>query len=137
MPPRMWSPLAHRGPSGESDYWKELLHDHEPRPVRAVLSARRRNQACRRRHPLAAGLRMTATAPEDLFDLVVVGGGVMGLFTAYHASGAGARVAVLEAGRIGDPGTASYGRTRSYRRDYLDPRYVRLADEAMRLWEEF
>ncbi|MGH8860151.1 MAG: NAD(P)/FAD-dependent oxidoreductase [Jatrophihabitantaceae bacterium] len=70
-------------------------------------------------------------------DLVIVGGGVMGLFTAYHASGAGARVAVLEAGRIGDPRTASYGRTRSYRRDYLDARYVRLADEAMRLWDGF
>ena len=80
---------------------------------------------------------MTAFASDDILDLAVIGGGVMGLFTAYHASGAGARVAVLEAGRIGDPGTASYGRTRSYRRDYLDPRYVRLADEAMRLWSEF
>src|SRR3954454_15965242 len=80
---------------------------------------------------------MTAPAPEDGLDLLVVGGGVMGLFTAYHASGAGARVAVLEAGRIGDPRTASYGLTRSYRRDYLDPRYVRLADEAMRLWDAF
>jgi len=80
---------------------------------------------------------MTAFASDDILDLAVIGGGVMGLFTAYHASGAGARVAVLEAGRIGDPGTASYGRTRSYRRDYLEPRYVRLADEAMRLWSEF
>jgi glycine/D-amino acid oxidase-like deaminating enzyme len=80
---------------------------------------------------------MTAFASDDVLDLAVIGGGVMGLFTAYHASGAGARVAVLEAGRIGDPGTASYGRTRSYRRDYLEPRYVRLADEAMRLWSEF
>jgi glycine/D-amino acid oxidase-like deaminating enzyme len=80
---------------------------------------------------------MTAFASDDVLDLAVIGGGVMGLFTAYHASGAGTRVAVLEAGRIGDPGTASYGRTRSYRRDYLEPRYVRLADEAMRLWSEF
>ncbi len=80
---------------------------------------------------------MTASAHDGVLDLVVIGGGVMGLFTAYHASGAGARVAVLEAGRIGDPRTASYGRTRSYRRDYLDPRYVRLADEAIRLWNEF
>jgi sarcosine oxidase len=80
---------------------------------------------------------MTAVAPDAASDLVVVGGGVMGLFTAYHASGAGARVTVLEAGRIGDPRTASYGRTRSYRRDYLDPHYVRLADEALRLWNEF
>jgi glycine/D-amino acid oxidase-like deaminating enzyme len=70
-------------------------------------------------------------------DLVVIGGGVMGLFTAYHASQRVDRVVVLERGRIGDPMTASFGRTRSYRSDYLDPGYVRLAREALRLWEEF
>jgi glycine/D-amino acid oxidase-like deaminating enzyme len=70
-------------------------------------------------------------------DLVIVGGGVMGLFTAYHASERVDRVVVLERGRIGDPTTASFGRTRSYRSDYLDPSYARLAREALRLWEEF
>lgn len=70
-------------------------------------------------------------------DLVVIGGGVMGLFTAYHASARVDRVVVLERGRIGDPMTASFGRTRSYRSDYLDPDYARLAREALRLWEEF
>ncbi|GAB2477982.1 N-methyl-L-tryptophan oxidase family protein [Jatrophihabitans fulvus] len=71
------------------------------------------------------------------YDLVVVGGGVMGLFTAYHASADGRRVAVLERGTIGDPMTASFGRTRSYRVDYLDPLYVRLAGEAVTLWDAF
>jgi glycine/D-amino acid oxidase-like deaminating enzyme len=80
---------------------------------------------------------MTAAALADDSDLVVIGGGVMGLFTAYHAAREGARVTVLERGRTGDPRTASYGRTRSYRRDYLDAGYVRLADEAIRLWNEF
>src|SRR2546423_13227664 len=61
----------------------------------------------------------------------------MGLFTAYHASERLARVVVLERGRIGDPMTASYGRTRSFRNDYLDPVYARLAHEAFRLWGEF
>ena len=70
-------------------------------------------------------------------DLVIVGGGVMGLFTAYYASELGRRVSVLERGRVGDPATASYGRTRSYRNDYLDPTYVRLAREAIRLWDAF
>jgi glycine/D-amino acid oxidase-like deaminating enzyme len=70
-------------------------------------------------------------------DLVVVGGGVMGLFTAYHAANLGQRVVVLERGRVGDPKTASYGRTRTYRNDYLDPAYVRLAREAIRLWDAF
>src|SRR2546423_13467838 len=61
----------------------------------------------------------------------------MGLFTAYHASERLARVVVLERGRIGDPATASYGRTRSFRNDYLDVAYGRLAHEAFRLWGEF
>ena len=74
---------------------------------------------------------------SDVFDLVVIGGGVMGMFTAYTAAQNGSRVAVLERGRLGDPATASYGRTRSYRRDYLDATYARLADEAVRLWDQF
>ena len=70
-------------------------------------------------------------------DLLVIGGGVMGRFTAYHASERQARVVVLEQGRIGDPATASYGRTRSFRNDYLDATYARLAHEAFRLWGDF
>jgi glycine/D-amino acid oxidase-like deaminating enzyme len=78
-----------------------------------------------------------AGPPSELFDLVVIGGGVMGMFTAWTAAQHGSRVVVLERGRVGDPATASYGRTRSYRRDYLDAGYARLADEAVRLWGEF
>jgi glycine/D-amino acid oxidase-like deaminating enzyme len=74
---------------------------------------------------------------DDTADLLVVGGGVMGLFTAYHASQRFQRVVVLERGRIGDPLTASYGRTRSFRNDYLEAGYTRLAHEAFRQWGEF
>jgi len=70
-------------------------------------------------------------------DLVVIGGGVMGLFTAYHAAGRAERVVVLERGRVGDPLTASYGRTRSFRNDYLDEGYARLAHEAFGGWQAF
>jgi sarcosine oxidase len=70
-------------------------------------------------------------------DLLVIGGGVMGRFTAYEAAARGARVVVLERGRVGDPMTASYGKTRSFRNDYLDAGYARLAHEAFRLWGEF
>lgn len=70
-------------------------------------------------------------------NLVIVGGGVMGLFTAYHAADRFGNIVILERGRVGDPMTASFGRTRSYRCDYLDPTYARLAREAQRLWGEF
>jgi glycine/D-amino acid oxidase-like deaminating enzyme len=73
----------------------------------------------------------------EISDLLVIGGGVMGLFTAYHAAERSARVVVLERGRIGDPMTASYGRTRSFRNDYLDATYARLAHEAFHLWRDF
>jgi glycine/D-amino acid oxidase-like deaminating enzyme len=79
---------------------------------------------------------LTRRRSGAMVDLVVVGGGVMGLFTAYHASERSARVVVLERGRVGDPMTASFGRTRSFRNDYLDPAYARLAHEAHRLWGE-
>jgi len=84
----------------------------------------------------------TATIPlsaetDNVSDLLIIGGGVMGLFTAYHAAERSARVVVLERGRVGDPMTASYGRTRSFRSDYLDGTYARLAHEAIRLWGDF
>src|ERR1044072_9895870 len=72
-----------------------------------------------------------------LNNLVVIGGGVMGLFTAYVAAQRSERVVVLERGRIGAPMTASYGRTRSFRNDYLDYTYARFAHEAFRLWGDF
>jgi len=75
------------------------------------------------------------TAPVN--DLLIIGGGVMGRFTAHYAAERSARVVVLERGRIGDPTTASYGRTRSFRNDYLDATYARLAHEAFDLWGDF
>jgi glycine/D-amino acid oxidase-like deaminating enzyme len=67
-------------------------------------------------------------------DLVIVGGGIMGLFTAYYASRAGSTVTILERSRIGDPQTASFCLTRSIRNDYLDPLYARLAYASRQLW---
>jgi glycine/D-amino acid oxidase-like deaminating enzyme len=66
--------------------------------------------------------------------LAVIGGGVMGLMTAYYAAPLAAELTVLEKARVGDPGTASFGLTRSVRNDYLDPVYARLAYEARQLW---
>src|SRR3954454_2412042 len=74
---------------------------------------------------------------DAVSDLLIMGGGVMGLFTAYYAAERSARVVVLERGRIGDPLTASYSRTRSFRNDYLDAAYARLAHEAFDLWADF
>jgi sarcosine oxidase len=68
--------------------------------------------------------------------LTIVGGGVMGLMTAYYAAPLMSSVTVLERSRVGDPATASFGLTRSVRNDYRDPEYARLAYAARGLWLE-
>ena len=76
---------------------------------------------------------MTATHGRRL---TIIGGGVMGLMTAYYAAPLADSVTVLDRSRVGDPGTASFALTRSVRHDYLDPVYARLAVEARGLWED-
>lgn len=75
---------------------------------------------------------------ENIQDLVIIGGGVMGLFTAYYASYFTNRITILEKATIGieNKKAASFSYTRSIRNDYLDPFYARLAYEARRLWVE-
>ncbi|MDQ6712704.1 MAG: FAD-dependent oxidoreductase, partial [Candidatus Dormibacteraeota bacterium] len=74
---------------------------------------------------------------ETVYDLAIIGAGVMGLFTADFARRRGARVLVLDEWRLGDPRAASFSLTRSIRNDYLDPAYARLAHAARQLWLDF
>ena len=74
---------------------------------------------------------------ETVYDLAIIGAGVMGLFTADFACRRGARVLLLDEWRLGDPRAASFSLTRSIRNDYLDPAYARLAFEARQLWLDF
>ena len=74
---------------------------------------------------------------DEIQDLTIIGGGVMGLFTAYYASSFVPRVTILEKSFVGDKRTASFSYTRSIRNDYLDTHYARLAYEARKLWLEF
>lgn len=71
---------------------------------------------------------------DEIVDLAIIGGGVMGLSTAYAASRFTSKIVILEKSTIGDPKTASFGYTRSIRNDYLDPFYAQLAYEARRSW---
>ncbi len=73
---------------------------------------------------------------DAIQDLVIAGGGVMGLMTAYAAAPFTSKITLIEKSRIGDKRTASFGYTRSIRNDYLDPFYAKLAYEARRLWLE-
>lgn len=67
-------------------------------------------------------------------DLAVIGGGLIGLATAFEAAEAGLRVTVLEAGRIGrGASAASAGGVRSLNRD---PAEIPLARAALPLWRD-
>src|SRR5260370_37182577 len=73
---------------------------------------------------------------QELQDLTIVGGGIMGLFTAYYASSFSNKITILEKSVAGERNkeAASFSLTRSIRSDYLDPFYARLAYEARTLW---
>src|SRR6266700_3037038 len=73
---------------------------------------------------------------QKVQHLVVIGGGVMGLSTAYYASHFTQKITILEKATIGveNKKAASFSYTRSIRNDYLDPFYARLAYEGRRLW---
>jgi glycine/D-amino acid oxidase-like deaminating enzyme len=75
---------------------------------------------------------------EDVQDLTILGGGIMGLCTAYYASTLAAKVTLLEKASIGigNRSAASFSYTRSIRNDYLDPFFAQLAYHARTLWVE-
>jgi glycine/D-amino acid oxidase-like deaminating enzyme len=74
--------------------------------------------------------------PEEIQNLTIIGGGIMGLCTAYYASECVQNITILEKATIGaeNKAAASFSYTRSIRNDYLDPLYARLAYEARKLW---
>ena len=76
---------------------------------------------------------------ETIQDLTIIGGGVMGLFTAYYASEFVPHITILEKATVSGDNkkAASFSYTRSIRNDYLDPLYAQLAYEARRLWLDF
>lgn len=76
-----------------------------------------------------------AGAEKLTCDVLVIGGGIVGLFAALEVAQSGASCVVLERSSIGDPRTASYGITRSIREDYLDTLYASLAGRARLLWD--
>jgi sarcosine oxidase len=70
------------------------------------------------------------------WDLIVVGGGAMGLATAWQAARTGREVLVLEQFDVGHDKGSSHGAGRIFRLAYADPSYVALAHRAQVLWHE-
>jgi glycine/D-amino acid oxidase-like deaminating enzyme len=68
-------------------------------------------------------------------DVVVIGGGVIGVFTAYYLARRGLSVAVIEKGRISaEQSSRNWGWCRQQNRD---ARELTMATKALELWEQF
>lgn len=80
-----------------------------------------------------AGLDYAQPVPETA-DLVVIGGGVIGICTALYAARKGLRVTVLEKGRIaGEQSSRNWGWIRVQGRDVAE---IPVALESQRLWQD-
>lgn len=83
---------------------------------------------------LATPVAHAGPLPEAA-DLVVIGGGVAGVSAAYFAAQAGAKVVLLEKGRIaGEQSSRNWGWIRQQGRD---PAELPIMIEANRLWQDF
>jgi N-methyl-L-tryptophan oxidase len=73
---------------------------------------------------------------KNSYDAVIIGGGIVGLLTAYRLAKLQKSVLVIEKNTIGNKRAASGGLTRSLRNDYEGPLYSKLARRGWDMWAE-
>ncbi|WP_449125341.1 NAD(P)/FAD-dependent oxidoreductase [Pseudomonas viridiflava] len=86
---------------------------------------------------MPAPLTAIESSPElpTQADVVVIGGGIIGAFTAYYLAKRGMKVALIEKGRIGaEQSSRNWGWCRQQNRD---ARELPMATKALELWEQF
>lgn len=70
------------------------------------------------------------------YDVIIIGGGIHGLSSAYSISKQGKSVALLEQFEFGHLRGASHGPTRIFRLSYDDPDYVKMAMSSLAMWKK-
>jgi glycine/D-amino acid oxidase-like deaminating enzyme len=76
----------------------------------------------------------TPTLPDSA-DVVVIGAGIVGVFTAWFLAKRGVKVALIEKGMVGgEQSSRNWGWCRQQNRD---ARELPIAIESLRLWEQF
>ena len=82
-------------------------------------------------------MRLRHQSMAETYDVIVIGGGIMGLFAAYRLSQAGQHVLLLEQYTLGHKRGSSHGQSRVIRYVYDYPIYIDLAREAYAAWQQF
>ncbi|MGO4566449.1 NAD(P)/FAD-dependent oxidoreductase [Rhizobium sp. 2YAF20] len=86
---------------------------------------------------MPAPLQLVKTHPTrpETADVVVIGGGIVGVFTGYYLARRGLKVVLLEKGRIGaEQSSRNWGWCRQQNRD---ARELPIATKSLELWERF
>jgi glycine/D-amino acid oxidase-like deaminating enzyme len=73
---------------------------------------------------------------DSIFDVIVIGGGAIGLSTAYHLSKENAKTLVLEQFAFGNQFGSSAGFSRQFRIPYPESYMVKLVKESIPFWDE-
>ena len=72
----------------------------------------------------------------QIFDIIIIGGGVMGAAAAYELAVDGARVALIDQSQLPNPKAASVDYSKVFRFAYPEELYVSLAVDALQRWRK-
>ncbi|KAM7066872.1 peroxisomal sarcosine oxidase isoform 2-T2 [Molossus nigricans] len=75
-------------------------------------------------------------AQKDVCDVIVIGAGIQGCFTAYHLAKHGKRVLLLEQFFLPHSRGSSHGQSRIIRRAYPEDFYTQMMDECYQAWAQ-
>jgi len=69
-----------------------------------------------------------------VYDIAIIGSGIMGAAAACEAARMGAKVALIDQGTLPNPRASSIDHSKVFRFAYPDPLYARMAVESLQLW---